>query len=64
MSNKTMNPFRILIAGYLLFLSASDSAIAGEKQTFEGEGAEFIGGASKVADGAASGGYLVSLKSG
>src|ERR1035441_2968294 len=54
-------PFRILLMGHLLCLSASTSAIAAAKQTFEAEGAELIGGASKVADGAASEGYLVSL---
>lgn len=56
-----MSSFRILLVGYLLFLSACASAVAGEKQTFEAEGAELISGASKIHDGAASDGHLVSL---
>ena len=40
-------------------LSYSD--IAAEKHTYEAESAKLIGGASKVADKEASGGYLVSL---
>ncbi|MGA2174175.1 MAG: alpha-L-fucosidase [Verrucomicrobiota bacterium] len=56
-----MNQFRIFLVGSLLTFSAPASAIAAEKQMFEAETAELIGGASKVADGAASGGYLVGL---
>jgi alpha-L-fucosidase len=52
---------RIFLAGSLLLLSASASAIAAEKYTFEAKAAEPFGGASKVAAGTASGGYLVSL---
>ena len=56
-----MSSYRILLVGYLLFLSVSTPAIGVEKQTFEAEGAELVGGASKIHDGAALGGYLVSL---
>ena len=52
---------RILLVGSLLIFSASTSAIAGEKQMFEAEAAESVGGASKVASSAASGGDLVGL---
>jgi alpha-L-fucosidase len=52
---------RIFLVGYLLFLCASTSAISAEKQMFEAEAAELVGGASKVSDGAASGGYLAGL---
>ena len=37
------------------------SAVAAEKQTFQAEAAQPVGGAAKVPDGAASGGLLVSL---
>jgi alpha-L-fucosidase len=49
-----------LLFGLLLF-NVFTSLIAAEKYTFEAESAEPIGGASKVADSAASGGYSVSL---
>jgi alpha-L-fucosidase len=52
---------RISLVGYLLFLIASTSVIAAENQIFVAEAAERIGGASKVIDGAASGGNLVGL---
>ena len=52
---------RILLIGSLLLLSASISAIAADKHTFEAEAAKRIGGAFKVADHGASGGHLVSL---
>jgi len=52
---------RIIPVGYLLLLCASTSAIAAEKQTFEAGAAELVGGASKVADGSASGGSLAGL---
>jgi len=61
LAGKTRNQFRIFLVGSLLTFSASASAIAAEKHMFEAEAAELIGGASKVADGAASGGYLVGL---
>ncbi len=57
---KIIGDIRIFLAGFLLFL-ASTSAIAAEKPAFEAEAAESVGGASQVADGAASGGYLVGL---
>jgi alpha-L-fucosidase len=61
LASQTMNQLRIFLVGSLLTFSASASAIAAEKQTFEAEAAESAGGASRVADGAASGGYLVGL---
>src|SRR5664279_5002042 len=49
-----------LVFSFLLF-STFTSAIAAKKHTFEAESGKLIGGASKVADGEASGGFLVSL---
>lgn len=63
-TNKLLNFIRdmraFLIISLLLF-SVFTSAIAAEKHMLEAENAELIGGASKVADTAASGGNLVSL---
>jgi hypothetical protein len=53
--------FRIFLAGPILLFSASTSALAAEKHLFEAESAEAVGGENGVADGAASGGYLVGL---
>ena len=61
MLSNVIHDIRFLLVGSLLFLSASTSAIAAEKHMFEAEAAEPVGGASKVADSAASGGYLVGL---
>jgi len=61
LAGKTMNQFRIFLVASLLTFSASASAVAAEKHIFGAEVAELIGGASKVADGAASGGYLAGL---
>jgi len=61
MTNKTMNQFWILLAGCALAFSASTSAIAAEKHTFEAEAAGLVGGAAKVADSTASGGFGVGL---
>ncbi len=41
--------------------SASTATIAAEKHTYKAEAASPIGGTSKIADGLASGGYLVGL---
>jgi len=49
-----------LVFSFLLF-STFTSAIAAKKHTFEAESGKLIGGASKVADSEASGGFLVSL---
>jgi alpha-L-fucosidase len=49
-----------LISLFLLF-SACISDIIAQKKTFEAEAAGFVGGAFKIADEAASGGYTVSL---
>ena len=56
-----IHDIRIFMVGSWLWLSASTSAIAGEKHVFEAENAELVDGASKVVDSAASGGYLVGL---
>ena len=61
LASRTMIQFQIFLLGSLLTFSASASAIAAEKQMFEAAAAERVGGASKVADGAVSGGYLVGL---
>ena len=61
LASKPMNRFRISLVGFLLAFSASASDIAGEQQAFEAEASESVGGASIIADGGASGGYLVSL---
>lgn len=44
-----------------VLLAASTSVLAAQNRTLEAESAECVGGASNVADGAASGGYLVGL---
>jgi alpha-L-fucosidase len=54
---------RIFFVGFLLLFCVSISAITPVKQIFEAEKAEIAGGASKLADDAASGGFLVSLNS-
>ncbi|MFO1501997.1 MAG: hypothetical protein U1G07_27090 [Verrucomicrobiota bacterium] len=50
----------LLAAGTFAF-SGSTSASAAERNIFEASAAGFVGGASKVAGGAASSGYLVAL---
>ncbi len=50
----------LLIAGALAFATFT-STIAAEKHLLEASGAELFGGASKVADSAASDGYVVGL---
>ena len=52
---------RIFPVGCLLLLCASTSAIAADKHLFEAKAAKLVGGASKVADSAASGGSLAGL---
>ncbi|HBF34646.1 TPA: hypothetical protein DDW35_08775 [Candidatus Sumerlaeota bacterium] len=52
---------KIFSAGWLLLFFASTSAIAVGKQELEAENAELGGGATKVTDSAASGGFLVGL---
>lgn len=51
----------IFSVGSLLLFSSFTLDIAAEKHTLEAESAELVGGASKVADEAASGGYIISL---
>jgi hypothetical protein len=58
---KYMLPILIFLVSSFLLFNAFTSAVAAKKQTFEAESAKLIGGASKVADKEASGGYLVSL---
>ena len=58
---KTTKQFWILPVGFSLAFSTAATAIAAETHSFEAEAAGFVGGASMVADNAASGGYLVSL---
>jgi alpha-L-fucosidase len=58
---KFIRRISILHLFLLLVFNAFTSLTAAEKRTFEAESAESIGGASKVADQAASGGYSVSL---
>jgi alpha-L-fucosidase len=50
----------VLVFSFFL-LNAFTSDVAAKKRSFEAESASLIGGASKVADKEASGGYLVSL---
>jgi alpha-L-fucosidase len=52
---------RIILAWILLLFHTSIYAIVPEKQILESEKADLIGGALKVADTNASGGYMVSL---
>ncbi len=61
MPSNLTHDMRTLLAGTLFVFSACTSAIAGEKQMFEADSAELVGGASRVSDGAASGGSLVRL---
>jgi len=53
--------FRTLLIGALSFSVPTVPAVAAENRTFEAEAAELAGGAAKVADTAASGGFLVAL---
>jgi alpha-L-fucosidase len=54
-------PIRIFLVFSLLLLNGFTSDITSKKHTFEAESAELTGRASKVSDGAASGGFIVSL---
>jgi alpha-L-fucosidase len=56
-----INRFRVLLVGSLLEFSVATLAIATKTHTIEAEAAGLIGGATRVADNEASGGYLVSL---
>jgi hypothetical protein len=57
----SMNQFWNFLAGCALAFSAFTSASAAETHTFEAEAVRLLGGALKVVDGSASGGYLVGL---
>jgi alpha-L-fucosidase len=61
MLSRVIQSVRFFLVGSLLFLSASISAVAAEKHVLDAKAGELAGGASKVADSAASGGYLVGL---
>ena len=52
---------RSFLFGLLILFSCSTFNYDGDKNIFEAESAELVGDASKVADNAALGGYLVSL---
>lgn len=58
---KFISGIRIFVVVSFLLFSIFTLDIAAQKQTFEAESAKFVGGASKVADRDASGGYSVSL---
>jgi alpha-L-fucosidase len=58
---KYMLPIRVSLLFSFLLFDVFTSLNATGKHTFEAESAKLIGGASKVADGEASGGFLVSL---
>jgi alpha-L-fucosidase len=58
---KYMLPIRVSLLFSFLLFDVFTSLNATGKYTFEAESAKLIGGASKVADGEASGGFLVSL---
>lgn len=59
--NKNESQLLILLAGSLLTLSAFIPHVTFEKHIFEAEDARLAGGASRISDKDASGGYLVSL---
>jgi alpha-L-fucosidase len=56
-----MNQFCVLLTGSLLAFSAPVSSVAAERHAYDAADAVLVGGASKVADSAASGGYVVGL---
>jgi hypothetical protein len=56
-----IDDIQVFLVGCVLLFFASTSVIAAQKHMFEAQAAEFVGGASKVAVSATSGGYLVSL---
>jgi len=58
---KFIYPIRISLVLSLLLFTAFSSDSAGKKEKFEAESAKLIGDISKMADKAASGGYVVSL---
>ena len=56
-----MNQFRTILAATLMSVLVLNSVVAAEKQLFEAEAGEFIDGAFKMSDDAASGGSPVGL---
>jgi hypothetical protein len=61
LASATSNPLQVFVIGFLSALSTFTSALGADEQRFEAEAAKFIGGASKVADGSASGNNTVAL---
>jgi hypothetical protein len=58
---KYMRPISMFLLFSFLLFNVFTTLNAAEQHTFEAEAANLIGGASKVGDDAASGGYFVSL---
>ncbi len=61
MTNSAAKLWRVPLAGALLSLSASTSALSAESHVLQAQAAQCYGGASLEADSTASGGYLVRL---
>lgn len=61
MTNKKRNKLLIFLAGSLVAFSAFIAVIIPDRGTIEAEAARLVGGASRITDNEASGGYLVSL---
>jgi alpha-L-fucosidase len=61
MTNKKRNKLLIFLAGSLLAFPAFSAATMPDSGTIEAEAASLVGGASRITDNEASGGYLVSL---
>ncbi len=59
MSRLLIHAVLTFLGGALLLLSTSPLAVAAERHLFEAEAGEVSGGASRIADTAASGGFLV-----
>ncbi len=61
LASRAISRLRTFLVGCLLLFSASTFTHAADKRLFKAEAAELIGGASKMADGSASGNNLVAL---
>src|SRR6185312_10939007 len=61
LASRAKSQLRTFLVGCLLLFSASTSTHAADKRLFKAEAAELIGGASKMADGSASGNNLIAL---
>ena len=60
MTSNLIRCFQMLLVGALLTFLAAASAIAAETHMYPADTAGLVGGASKVAGGSVSGGYLAS----